>query len=83
MTKGEAQTIRNLIERLQKRHCGCANGVEFNAAIKQMVELSDTLEKYDTTSVVSRLYLNTWIIPSLQMLLPESRNVDLAERMSR
>jgi hypothetical protein len=31
----------------------------------------------------ARLYLETWVIGSLQLLLPESRDVSLARKMSR
>jgi hypothetical protein len=31
----------------------------------------------------ARLYVDTWLIAPLEMLLPEGRNVDLAVRMSR
>lgn len=82
MTKGEEKTIRNLIERLQKPDCGCSLPTAFSGAIRQMVALRAEMQS-DRVEIVSRIYLDTWVIPSLAMLLPEDRDVDLAEKMSR
>lgn len=63
MTKGEEETIRNIIARLKSPNAGCA---------------SDTPGEN-----VSRVYIDTWLIGPLECLLPETRDVALAARMSR
>ena len=76
MTKAEQQTLRNIIKRLESPNCGCCN--DFDLA-KLVVALNAK-----KVEAVSRIYLDTWIIPPLKMLLPgEDRNPDLAESMSR
>ena len=74
MTKGEIETIRNIIARLKEPNLGCSNSPIHNF----IVEPANSAK----LQVVSDLYLQTWIIPSLEMLLPEARDVDLAVRMS-
>lgn len=67
MTKGEIQTIRNIVARMREPNMGCNGNPE---------EDRNRLE-------VSRIYLDTWLLAPLEMLLPgEERNVDLAESMS-
>lgn len=75
LTQAEAATIENIIARLKQPNCGCSNGLNTEQFVKQVNELG--------IEAVSRLYLNTWIIPALELLLPgESRNPDLARRLS-
>lgn len=72
MTHGEEQTIRNVIARLKAERLGAADGV------------LDSIVPFDTPDGrTGRLYIDTWIIAPLQMLLPESRNVKTALAMSR
>jgi len=75
MTKQEIETIRNIVARLKQQNCGCANPVGAGPIVAEANALG--------LAVASRLYLNTGVIPSLEMLLPEQRNPDLAVRMSR
>jgi len=86
MTKQEIETIRNIVARLKEKNLGCSHG----AGIGKLVEALNTRsfdgkprEGSDRVEAASRIYLDTWIIPSLEMLLPEQRNPDLAVRMSR
>lgn len=88
MTKGEQQVIRNIITRLEDSNCGSAVGLhDGQTAIDQAVKLLRA-EGYE---VVSRTYLDTWMIPPLRMILPDGngagdsvkgRDVDLAISMS-
>ena len=72
MTKGEIQTIRNIVARLKKERCGCA--APMNAKNERLAH------DYEA---VSRLYIDTWLISPLERLLPgDNRDVALAERMS-
>lgn len=66
MTKGEIETIRNIVERIRSERMGAAEGI-----------LSCT-DKQN-----GRIYINSWIIGPLELLLPENRNVELARRLSR
>ena len=75
MTKRELETIRNIVARLKKPNCGCSNSPGFAPLV--------TDANAHGLEVASRLYLDTWVIPSLEMLLPESRDPALAVRMSR
>lgn len=77
MTKTEVQTIQNLITRLKLPNCGCSLDPWQHAAY-----LTQRGTEADV-AIVTRLYLNTWVIPSLEMLLPgEGRNPQLAARLS-
>jgi hypothetical protein len=67
MTKSEIETIRNIVARLKADRLGAAEGGDY------VLDLSHG----------ARLYVDTWLIAPLEMLLPETRNVDLAVRMSR
>jgi hypothetical protein len=75
LTKTETATIENVIARLKKPNCGCSNGpgtreVVFDANVMGI-------------EAVSRLYLDTWIIGALELLVAEKRDPKLAERLSR
>lgn len=86
MTKDEIATIENLIARLSEENCGCSPGPGTLKKIDAAgIRTKADPEKTTATeyAVVSRIYLNTWIIPSLQMLLPGSdRAPKLARSMS-
>lgn len=76
MTKGEIETLQNIIARLKQPNCGCSGAFDSDREI--VAANSKGLE------APSRLYLDTWIIGALELLLPgKSRNVDLAVRLSR
>lgn len=86
MTKTELETIRNIVARLKQENLGCHHG----AGAKAQIDALNTRkvdgkprEGSERIECASRLYLDTWVIPSLEYLLPESRNPDLALRMSR
>lgn len=74
LTKQEQTVIRNLIRRLKAPNCGCSH------ITAQSDEIADLNAR--GLEVPSRIYLDSWVIPGLEMLLPESRNVDLAERLT-
>lgn len=76
MTKTEIETMKNVIARLKAKNLGCSNVPYFNAFVEEA--------NADGLEVASRLYLDTWIIPSLEMLLPgEGRDPKLAVKLSR
>lgn len=85
MTKQEEQTIRNIIARLEKPNCGAAMSGTFNTDLGKLLEIAETLRGNVSheVEVVSRIYLDTWVLPPLKMLLPESHNPRLAKSMSR
>jgi hypothetical protein len=86
MTKDETATIENLIARLSEENCGCHPGPGVIAKIEAAgIRTKPDPDKTTATeyAVVSRIYLNTWIIPALQMLLPGAdRDPKLARSMS-
>lgn len=76
MTKGEIETLKNIILRLQQPNLGCSHGPGRESLVLEA--------NSQGLHVTSDVYLNTWIISSLEMLLPgPHRDVDLAVRMSR
>lgn len=75
MTKQEIEVLQNIIARLKKPNCGCSNSPGFDSLVADANAYG--------LEVASRLYLDTWVVPSLEMLLPESRDPALAVRMSR
>lgn len=78
LTKLEEQAIRNVIDRLKQRNCGCSFGP--NSHETQAVKAINVLPQ--RVEAVSRIYLDTWVIPGLELLLPEKRNVKLAVGLS-
>ena len=75
MTKTEITTIKNVIERLKKSRCGCAE------------PFPDEHKKHEYQvpgyEGVSRIYLNECIIKPLEYLLPnDDRNPKLARKLS-
>lgn len=75
ITRKEQETIQNIIDRLSSPNCGCHNGM----GTGQLVAEANA----KGIEAVSRLYLDSWVIPALRLLLPgEERNVDLAYRLS-
>lgn len=76
MTKAELQAIEGIIARLKKQNCGCHNAI----GTEGLVKLANFLDM----EVVSRIYLNTWVIPALELLLPgEKRNPTLAAKLAK
>lgn len=83
MTKTELRALRNVIRRLREENCGCSPDTTFNATTREIVRLADTIRGGDhgsaTVEIVSRIYLDTWIIPALELLLDTpDRNPQLA-----
>lgn len=75
MTKKEQEAIQNVIDRLSSQNCGCHNGMGTEKLVAEV--------NAKRIEAVSRLYLDSWVIPALRLLLPgEDRNVDLACRLS-
>lgn len=70
MTNGELEVIRNVISRLKAGRDGKTprSSNEVTAALNE-------------TSV--RVWLDTWVIGSLECLLPETRNVELGRSLSK
>lgn len=86
MLVGEIETIRNIVARLKSDDLGCAFGPfedGLRDAIKEHNERVAAGLSRGRLEVASRLYLNTWIIPALEALLPETRDLELAQMMSR
>lgn len=75
MTKTETAAIKNVIKRLKEPNCGCSNGFDADDLVK--------LANSAGIEAVSRSYLDSWIIPALELLLPgDKRNPDLAARLA-
>lgn len=77
MNKKEKQVIANIIERLHSKNLGCSNGFGTEQVVTEANEKG--------IECASRLYIDTWIIPALEILLIEDKNVDdlpLAVRLS-
>ena len=83
MTQTEIETIQNIIDRLSQPNCGCCNGM----GTEKIVEAANKFgggEHFTRMEVVSRLYLDSWVIPALMLLLPgDRRNPQLANKLSR
>ena len=78
MNKTEIATIKNVIARLNKPNCGCSNNMNADEVVKAANEMG--------IEAVSRLYLNTWIIPALELLVTEGRttsDLELARDIAR
>lgn len=81
LTFGEAETIQNIIRHLKARDCGCSHSAPFMS--KEQIHALHVLHDMEC-EVASRIYLDTWIIPALEMLLPgDGRDVDTAVLLSR
>ena len=75
MTNKEQEVIQNIIDRLSAPNCGCHNGFETDKIVAEA--------NGQGIECVARLYLDSWVIPALKMMLPgEGHNVDLARRLS-
>lgn len=75
MTRKEQEVISNIIERLSAPNCGCHNGFGTENIVAEA--------NAKGIEAVSRLYLDSWVIPALRMLLPgKGRDIDLACRLS-
>lgn len=78
MTKTEIKTIQNVINKLKKENLGCSLP---SGTLAKLPEQSE--EHIDRIEYVSRLYLDTWIIPALELLLPGNRrNPELARDLA-
>jgi hypothetical protein len=78
MNKTEIATIKNVITRLKKPNCGCSNGMNSGEIVKAANEMG--------IEAVSRIYLDTWIIPALELLIAEgrtTRDLQLARDIAR
>nr|DAP64254.1 MAG TPA: hypothetical protein [Caudoviricetes sp.] len=74
MTKTEIAAIQNVIKRLKKENLGCSLPTGTLAKLPEQSE-----EHASRIEYVSRLYLDTWVIPALELLLPGNRrNPELA-----
>jgi hypothetical protein len=63
MTKTELQVIRNIIRRLQSQNLGCSNSPAHDALVAQANAAG--------LEVASRHYLDSWVVPALELLLPD------------
>lgn len=75
LTKTETATIQNVITRLKKPNLGCHVDFEAKGIVDEMNK--------NGVEAVSRLYLDTWVIPALELLIIEKRDPKLAEFLSR
>lgn len=83
MNRTEVAAIRNVIARLKEANCGCSPDTIFNNTTREIVRLAETLREPHTLEIVSRIYLDTWIIPALELLLPgEGRDPELARELA-
>lgn len=71
MTKGEIETIQNVIEKLKAGRGG--------GKVTCSPEIAEKLKSRDVS-----IWLDTWVIGALECLLPgKDRDVDLAVKLSR
>jgi len=90
MTKTEEAAIRNVIARLKEANCGCSPDTTFNTDVKEIVRIADSIRERDdihsvnkVVEIVSRIYLDTWIVPALELLLPgKDRDPELARDLA-
>ncbi len=87
MTKTEIETIRNIVARLKEQNLGCSHtsgaALQIEALNTRKVD-GQPREGSERLEVASRIYLDMWIIPSLEYLLPgDEHDPALALRMSR
>lgn len=75
LSKTETATIQNVINRLKKPNCGCSNGYGTEGIVKDA--------NAQGIEAVSRLYLESWVISALELLVAENRDPKLAEFLSR
>jgi len=86
MNKTEIAVIANIVAKLKEANLGCSHAGYVEARVAELNTRSDGKPREDgmRLEVASRLYLDTWIVPALEMLLPgEGRDLDLAKRLSR
>ena len=77
MTKTEQLVIQLIVARLKAPNCGCAH-----SSIDGTDEIAAAANAAGIEAV-SRLYLETWIVPALEMLLPgDGRNPELARQLA-
>ncbi|ABL96749.1 hypothetical protein BcepF1.018 [Burkholderia phage BcepF1] len=75
MTKTEIQALKNIAARLKEQNCGCSNS-------NRNAELVAECNKREIEAV-SRIYLDTWIISALDLLIEGgNRNAELARSLS-
>lgn len=68
MNKRQRQTIEQVAARLKKPHAGAAPRHLFRDDINKAIELLQA-NGYEVTS---RIYLDTWVIPPLELMLSAS-----------
>jgi hypothetical protein len=82
MTKTEIAAIRNVIARMKQVNMGSSAGL----AHKNVAEAIKMLNEAGF-DVVSRIYTESWVLPALELLLPDSpmgkRDPVLAEKLIR
>lgn len=76
LNKSEIRVLQNVIARLKKPNLGCCNQM----GLEELVKLANE----NGVEAVSRIYLDTWVIPTLELLLKGGRySVQLAETISK
>lgn len=90
MTKTERATIENIIRRLKKPNCGCSHMHEqriadaIRAIGMHPEPVEETGNGMEQVAVVARLYLETWVIPALELMLSDKPgDKNLARDLSR
>ncbi|QIG67453.1 hypothetical protein EVB39_124 [Rhizobium phage RHph_TM3_3_9] len=80
MTKGEIETIRNIIARLKEPNIGHTIST---AEQEHCTDEGAGKGKSNGRTYATRIYVDTWLIGPLELLIGEGRNVELARSMSR
>lgn len=81
MTQIEVAVLESIIARLESPNCGCQHHTpnpQIAAAVEAAAKVDQKLE------LVSRAYLDSWVVPALRALLPgPERNPKLAYQLCR
>lgn len=67
MSKTEKRIIQNVISRLKADNCGCHNDFGAGPIEKQIKAYNEENHSSSKLELVSRRYLDTWVIPALKL----------------
>lgn len=83
LSKTEQRVIQHIINRLKEENLGSAGyHPEQLELMKMLNSWEDQLGRRKQIECVSRIYLDSWIIPALEHLLPgPDRDPELAEKL--
>jgi hypothetical protein len=83
LTKTERATIENIVKRLKKPNCGGSFRQEeqVSKAVQNIGMVPETIgfedcpnNRIDQLALVPRIYLDTWVIPALELMLSDDPN---------